>query len=129
VTGAEAEVVSRADAWQRAIETRDIDAAAGFLADDYALVIVQPARVIMPRAQWLALLPDYVVSDYEILERIVEVESDVALVLQRVRMQATVRGADRSGIFVLTDAWRRDGDAWKVWRRHSTPLEAGRIPR
>lgn len=125
---AEDELIDRAEAWQRAIEARDVAAAHELLADDYALVIVQPGRAVMPRAQWLALLPEYVISDYEVLERVVDIEDDLALVLQRVRMQATVRGADRSGIFVLSDAWRRQGGAWKVWRRHSTPLEAGPLP-
>ena len=124
----EAELVERSDSWQRAIERRDVAAAGDHLADDYALVIVQPVRTVMQRAQWLALLPDYVISDYELEERVVEVEGDLALVLQRVRMQATVRGADRSGPFVLTDLWRRRDGTWKVWRRHSTPLAAGAVP-
>ncbi|HZM73433.1 MAG TPA: nuclear transport factor 2 family protein [Candidatus Polarisedimenticolia bacterium] len=124
----EAELIERAEAWQRAIERRDVAAAGDYLADDYALVIVQPVRTVMQRAQWLALLPDYVVSDYEVAERIIDIEGDLALVLQRVRMEATVRGADRSGVFVLSDAWRRRDGAWKVWRRHSTPLSAGALP-
>lgn len=125
---AQADLTQRAEGWQRSIEARDAKAAGGYLADDYALVIVQPARAVMPRAQWLALLPDYVVSDYEVLERIVETDGDLGLVLQRVRMQATVRGADRSGLFVITDMWRRQGGTWKVWRRHSTPISAGALP-
>jgi ketosteroid isomerase-like protein len=124
----ETEVISRAEGWQRAIEARDVDAAAGFLADDYALVIVQPSRAIVARDRWLALLPDYVVSGYEVLERIVDVAGDLASVLQRVHQEAIVLGADRSGIFVLSDTWRRRDGTWKVWRRHSTPLAAGAMP-
>ena len=124
----EAELIERAEAWQRAIERRDVGVAGDHLADDFALVIVQPTRTVMPRVQWLALLPDYVVSGYEVEERIIDIEGDLALVLQRVRMAATVRGADRSGVFVLSDAWRRRDGAWKVWRRHSTPLSAGAMP-
>jgi ketosteroid isomerase-like protein len=124
----EAELIERSEGWQRAIEQRDVTAAGDYLADDYALVIVQPARAVMPRERWLALLPDYIVSDYEVQERIVEIDGDLAVMLQRVAMQATVLGADRSGIFVLTDVWRREDGAWKVWRRHSTPLAAGAMP-
>jgi hypothetical protein len=29
---------------------------------------------------------------------------------------------------VLDDVWRRRADGWRVWRRHSTPLAAGRMP-
>lgn len=128
MSDAEAELVGRAEGWQRAIEARDVVAAGEILADDYALVIVQPARAVMPRAQWLALLPDYVVSGYEIQERIVEIDGDLGLMLQRVRQEALVRGADRSGTFVLSDSWRRTDGIWRVWRRHSTPLAAGVIP-
>lgn len=125
---AEAALIDRSESWQRAIELRDIAVAAEFLAADYALVIVQPARIVMPRAQWLALLPDYVFSAYEVMERVVEIDGDLGLMVQRVNMQATVRGADRSGPFVLTDLWRRVDGTWKVWRRHSTPLGAGAMP-
>lgn len=124
----ESELIERSERWQRAIEGRDVDAAGAILADDYALEIVQPTRAVMPRAQWLALLPEYIVFDYEVLERIVEVDGDLGLMFQRVRQGATVRGADRSGIFVLTDTWRRQDGVWKAWRRHSTPLAAGALP-
>jgi len=123
-----AELLERAEAWQRAIEARDPAAAGEFLADDFALEIVEPARAVVPRAQWLALLPDYVISEYEILERVVDVDGDVGFILQRGRMVATVLGDDRSGIFVLSDLWRRQGGAWRVWRRHSTPFSAGELP-
>jgi ketosteroid isomerase-like protein len=114
--------------WQRAIEDRDVQAVAEYLADDYALVLVQPNRAVLTRAQWLALLPDYVVSEYEIQEQVLDVEGDLAVALHRARMAATVLGADRSGTFVVSDVWRRYDGVWKVWRRHSTPLAAGAMP-
>jgi len=83
---------------------------------------------VVSREQWLALLPDYVVHDYEVQERIVHEEGDVAAVLQRIDMRATVMGEDRSGIFVTTEVWQRTGEAWTIWRRHSTPLSAGAMP-
>jgi len=119
------ELLDRWAGWQQAIEVRDIEAAGGFLADDYALQLVQPVRSLIGRAQWLATLPDYVVSSYQVEDQIVDIDGDLAVVLHRVRMQATVAGVDRSGIFVITDVWRCVGGAWKVWRRHSTPLTSG----
>ena len=56
------------------------------------------------------------------------VEDDLAVVLHRDRMQATVLGEDRSGTFIITDVWRKGNDGWRVWRRHSTRLAAGRLP-
>ena len=82
----------------------------------------------MPRARWLEVLPDYVVHDYRVEERFVDVADDLAAVLQRVWMHATVLGEDRSGTLVISDFWRRTADGWRIWKRHSTPFAAGRMP-
>lgn len=55
-------------------------------------------------------------------------DGDYAAVLHRDRMRATVLGEDRSGVFVLSDVWRRRDERWRLWRRHSTPLGAGAMP-
>ncbi len=117
------------DAFDRCVAERDAELADRVLDEDYALVLVQPQRAEMPRGRWLEVLPDYVVHSYEVEERIVEVDGDTAAVLQRVRMAATVLGEERSGLFVISDTWRRRGDhVWRIWRRHSTPLAAGSMP-
>jgi len=125
----EAELIKRWAGWQRAIEQRDVEAARGFLADEYALELVQPQRAVVPREEWLRTLPEYVVSAYAILDQIVDIDGDLGLILHRAEMTATVRGADRSGLFVVTDTWRRASGEWRVWRRHSTPISAGVMPR
>ena len=48
--------------------------------------------------------------------------------LPGVRMTATVLGADRSGVFAISDVWRLRPVGWRVWRRHSTPATAGSRP-
>ena len=101
---------------------------AELLDDDYTLVLVQPARSLATRDQWLKTLPDYHEHEWSVQEQVVEVDGDVGVILQRVYMRATVHGVDRSGIFVISDIWRRRGGQWRVWRRHSTPLTAGVIP-
>jgi ketosteroid isomerase-like protein len=116
------------DAFRRCVEQRDRALAEAVLADDYALVLVQPIAVTMGRSRWLEVLPDYVVHDYDVEETAIDVDGDLAAVLHRDRMTATVLGEDRSGTFVITDVWRRGPDGWKIWRRHSTPLSAGRMP-
>ncbi|WP_456847699.1 hypothetical protein, partial [Cellulomonas sp. P5_C6] len=70
-----------------------------------------------------------VVTGWDTLESAWDVRDDVAVHLQKVDMVASVDGVDRSGIFVLTDTWLRTPDGWQVWRRHSTPLRAGVMPR
>ncbi len=82
----------------------------------------------MPRVRWLEVLEDYVVHSYSVEEQRVDRSEDVATVLSRVRMRATVLGEDRSGLFVISDVWRLRADGWQIWRRHSSPLTAGEMP-
>lgn len=125
-----AEVLARSDDWQRRLEARDVDAILDYLHEDYALVLVHPAPATVPRAAWLQMLPDYVVHSWTIHNRLVDVDGDSAMVLTHGTQHATVLGADRSGPFVISDCWRRGDDGrWRVWRRHSTPLTAGEMPR
>jgi ketosteroid isomerase-like protein len=114
--------------FQRCIAERDVEAAARVLDADYALVLVQPVAAAIPRERWLATLPDYRVHSYEVQEQFIDIDGDVAAVLHRARMHATVGGVDRSGIFIVTDIWRRRDGQWRVWKRHSTPLTAGPVP-
>ena len=72
---------------------------------------------------------DYIVHDHAVEDESADVDVDLALILHRDRMRAIVLGEDRSGTFIITDVWRRGNDGWNVWRRHSTPLGAGRLPR
>ena len=118
----------RSDDFDRVVLTRDRELAAEVLAEDYALVLVHPEPAVVPRSAWIEMLPDYVVHEWEVQEQKIEVRHDVGTVLQRIRMEATVLGQDRSGPFVVSDLWVPVDDVWRVWRRHSTPLSAGRMP-
>jgi len=122
------ELEARMADFDRCVRERDEALAETVLHEQYALVLVQPSPAEMPRARWLAVLKDYVVHDYAIEEQRIDVDGDLAAVLQRVRMRATVLGEDRSGTLVISDVWRRGPGGWQVWKRHSTPFEAGRMP-
>lgn len=111
-----------------AVQQRDRPAAEEVLDADFALVLVHPAPATMPRVRWLEVLEDYVVHSYSVEEQRVDRSEDVATVLSRVRMRATVLGEDRSGLFVISDVWRLRADGWQIWRRHSSPLTAGEMP-
>ena len=123
-------MLTRAAAWQAALEARDVTGIEDYLHEDYALVLVVPRPVVMLRDEWLRVLPDYLVHSYEIHNQIVHVAADTAAILTLATQHATVLGADRSGRFVLSDVWLRDRDeVWRVWRRHSTPASAAEMPR
>ncbi len=114
--------------FQDCIETRDRGLAEALLDEDFALVLVHPAVVVMNRERWLVVLDDYVVDSLRVAESVVDVAGDVAVVLHRDQMSATLLGEDRSGTFIITDIWRLRSDGWRIWRRHSTPLTAGQMP-
>jgi hypothetical protein len=116
------------DEFQRCCEQRDVTGAAALLHDEYALVLVHPAEVVMPRSRWLEVLPAYVVHEYETETEVTDVSGSCASSVQRASMRATVLGEDRSGTFVISDTWLRTSTGWRLWRRHSTPLAARRMP-
>ena len=122
------ELLTQVENFQRVVLDRDRALAESVLDDGYMLMLVQPMPAAVPREVWLGLLPDYVVHEYLVEEQTVDVDGDTAAVLSRVRMRADVLGEDRSGTFVLTDVWRQRPGGWRVWRRHSTPATAGRLP-
>ena len=123
------ELLTQIENFQRVVLDRDPALAESVLDDGFMLMLVQPMPAAVPREVWLGLLPDYVVHEYLVEEQTVDVDGDTAAVLSRVRMRADVLGDDRSGTFVLTDVWRQRSDGWRVWRRHSTPATAGRLPK
>jgi ketosteroid isomerase-like protein len=111
-----------------AVQRRDRALAEHVLDEEFALVLVHPASTAMPRARWLEVLEDYVVHSYSVEDQRVDESGEVAAVLTRVHMQATVLGQDRSGLFVISDFWRHGNDGWRLWRRHSSPMTAGELP-
>lgn len=118
----------RLAAFERCVLDRDVEVARDVLDDGYALVVTHPSPATMPLDRWLQVLPDYTVHDYVVELQQVDLNEDVAAVLSLVRMRATALGQDRSGRFVLSDVWRLRDGAWRIWRRHSTPLSAGPMP-
>ncbi len=122
------ELRARDEGWRRSIVARDAEAVLDFLDEDYRLELVQPERSVIHRELWLRTLSDYHVHEWTEEDQVIDVQGDLGVILHRVYMRATVLGSDRSGVFVLTDIWRRQDGRWKVWRRHSTPLTAGSLP-
>ena len=116
---------------QRAEATRQriIETAGRFLHPDFALVLVHPAPDRVDRTDLLHTLEEYDIKDWNVQQFNWDVRGDMATNLQLVEQSAVVRGADRSGPFVLSDIWLREPAGWQLWRRHSTPLEAGAWPR
>jgi ketosteroid isomerase-like protein len=114
--------------WLQAVLARDPVAADAILHSDYRLIVGiegQPLRVI-PRQEWLALLPDYRITEHAITDRRVTVYGDTAVVVMLWSQAATAPGdRDISGNFLLTDIWHNTPDGWRVIERHSSRQEKG----
>lgn len=122
----ESAVLAAEDRWLEAILARDAKAAEAILHPDYRLIIGiegHPLR-IMPRAQWLAVLPDYRITNCSITDRQVSVYGDIAVVILLWSQTATVPGdRDISGHFLITDIWHNSPQGWRVIERHSSRQE------
>ncbi len=121
-------LTTRIAEFERVVLQRDAELATSVLHPDYALVLVVPVPVVIPRERWLEVLPDYLVSAYDVVAQHLDVDGGCATLLQRIQMSATVLGEDRSGAFVVSDVWLLGDAGWQVWRRHSTPFTAGPMP-
>jgi ketosteroid isomerase-like protein len=115
--------------WLEALMRRDQSRVLDYLDDDYNLIVLTPAFARMTRAEWLAMLPDYVISVWDIVSSEWDVQGDLAVHTHHINMEAVVMGGDRSGPVTMTDVWRKIDGRWRVWRRVSTPLTASAIPR
>ena len=122
-------VRERDEQWNRALRAGDLTHITDFLDDDYALVLVFPTQLTVSRAEWLRMLPHYVISQWDVQQSVWDVQGDSAAHLQLVDQRALVMGKRRDGLFAVTDVWLRIETSWRVWRRHSTPLTAGEMPR
>lgn len=125
-----AQTPQEADAeWSVALIARDTEAVLPYLDDDYTLVVLYPVLARTARSEWLAMLPYYLISEWITEFSEWDVADDLAVHTHLVHQTAVVMGGDRSGPFTITDVWRRSDSRWKVWRRVSTPLTSGDMPR
>ena len=115
--------------WWDVLMRRDQSRVLDYLDDDYNLVVLTPTFNRVTRPEWLAMLPDYVISVWDIVSSEWDVQGDLAVHTHHINMVAVVMGGDRSGPVTMTDVWRRIDGRWRVWRRVSTPLTAGAMPR
>jgi hypothetical protein len=122
----ESAVLAAEDRWLQAVLARDANVAEAILHPGFRLIIGiegHPLR-IMPRTQWIAVLPDYRITDCSVTDRQVSVYGDIAVVILLWSQTATVPGdRDISGHFLITDIWQNTPDGWRVIERHSSRQE------
>ena len=121
-----AAVRAASDRWMRAWVDQDLGALDAFLAPDFTLIIGNAPAACVPRADWLAMVPRYVCTRFAYHDVQLRALDDLVLMSAIADFDAAVDGADRSGRFFVTDAWRRLGDGWQVTARYSTRAEPAR---
>ena len=83
---------------------------------------------VVPRNAWFDSLEDYEIAEAAVDQYYVRAYGDVAAVMLW-RQKASLRGADRSAQFTLTDIWVKRANGWRLAERHSsrrsTPAQPG----
>ena len=118
------ELVRLSHEWMTAWQQRDEVRLNELLADGFTLASSLSSD-LMSREQWL----DYALHYYECKafsfdRTVVRLYEKTGIVTSWYRQQASVKGQDRSGRFLLTDVWIQSADGqWQVVARHSTQLD------
>ncbi len=123
--GTEEQILALEKQWAAAIQRQDVAAMPQFLSDGYFLGIgvAGVGFRIVPRAAWLETLKVYETKAFSIDDAQVHVYGDTAVAFMLVSQEATVKGQDRSGQFVITDVWVKEPAGWRVAERHSSRPE------
>ena len=118
------EVTALERRFQAAVADRDLAVLEELLAAEFTLTTGRAAAPVRTRAEYLELTgTSYVIEGWEFEELDVVPLGDAALVRARYRQRGSMDGADRTGVFLLTDVWtERDGRPQLV-TRHSSALE------
>jgi len=118
-----AAVRAASERWMKAWLDQDLAALDAFLAPDFTLIIGNAPVALVPRADWLAMVPRYLCTRFAYQDVQCRGLDDLVVMSAIAEQQASVDGVDRSGRFFVTDAWRRVGDGWQVAARYSTRAE------
>ncbi|MGE5601642.1 MAG: YybH family protein [Nitrososphaerales archaeon] len=111
--------------WAAAFGRKDVAALQNMMADGYSLVIAVeglPLQVV-GRDAWLEALGHYEIQEASVDHIHVRIYDCVAVALMLWRQKATLDGADRSAVFMLTDIWIDVSGEWKLAERHSSRPE------
>jgi ketosteroid isomerase-like protein len=119
-------VRATSERWMRAWVDQDLAALDAFLAPDFTLIIGNAPAALVPRGDWLAMIPRYVCTRFAYHDAQLRALDDLVLMSAIAEQRASVDGIDRSGHFFVSDIWRRAGAGWQVAARYSTRAEPAR---
>lgn len=120
--------------WMDALKRGDIEAAAKFLAPEYALRVSGAPEQPTPRKRWIEVARVYKLHEFSQRGHAVQcvptpqAACDVVVVSLVHTQKADVAGQDRSGNFWTVDVWRKIDGEWKVSSRYTGEVESRKIP-
>ena len=119
------EVVALEERYQAAVRDRDLAVLDELLAPEFTLTTGRSAAPVRTRAEYVSVTEHgYRIEEFAFDELdVVPLGEHAALVRARYRQRGSMDGADRTGVFLLTDVWlERDGRPQLV-TRHSSALD------
>jgi len=122
VTGDEVRALEQR--FQTAVAGRDLTVLEELLAPEFTLTTGRAGAPVRTRAEYLELTAaSYVIDGWEYEDLDVVPLGDAALVRARYRQRGSMDGADRTGVFLLTDVWASRAGCPQLVTRHSSALE------
>ena len=121
----EAQIADLERRWTAAFQRKDVAAMQRFLADGYALIISvegngsRSSRATPGLKAWRITRSKRRPSTRSMSASY----GDVAVAVMLWRQKASLRGADRSAQFTLTDIWVKQANGWRLAERHSSRPE------
>ena len=110
--------------WAEAVQRRDMAALEQLLGEEFTLTTGRKGAEVRRRQEWLDVTREsYEVDQWAYEEMDVRVYGEAAVVRSRYRQTGRVGGADRTGVYLMTDVWVRRNGRWQAVTRHISPLE------
>ena len=112
-------------AFQAAVRDRDLGLLEELLAPEFTLTTGRSGAPVRTRAEYVEITArGYRIDEFAFEELDVVELGSTAVVRARYRQRGSMDGADRTGVFVLTDVWTERGGRAQLVTRHSTALDA-----
>ena len=113
-------------AWRDALCTKDMERLQALVHPDFTLIGTRASGAFtMNRQDWLDAIQRREVDEIELEIRDAMVLPDVMIGTVLARWRLKYLGRVVEDCVLLTDVWVKDGENWRVARRHSTPAPAG----
>jgi len=110
--------------FQTAVADRDVALLEELLAPEFTLTTGRAAAPVRTRAEYLGITAaSYVIEGWEFEQLDVVPLGEAAVVRARYRQRGSMKGADRTGVFLLTDVWAAREGRPQLVTRHSSALE------